>query len=373
MKIAFDAKRAFNNKSGLGNYSRSTIEILSRFYPENDYFLYTPSINQNIDFQTDKHVKIVQPTLFHHRKFKAFWRSVALTKQLQRDGVSLYHGLSHELPMGIQKSKIKSVVSMHDLIFVRYPELYKPIDRKLYHYKYKHSAQIADQIIAISEQTKNDLIEFFNIDKNKIEVVYQGCNPQYYRKASAETKKQVRDKHQLPAQFILSVGTIEERKNLLTLVKALHTGGIEMPLVVVGKSTPYAHLVRQYIARNGLEKQFIFLEYLEFHELAPLYQMADLFVYPSVFEGFGIPILEALNSETPVISSTGSCFRETGGEAALYVNPHSPEALSDAIKRVLSNASLQRKMIAEGLKHAQLFREEKIAKNLMQAYKQALK
>ena len=132
MRIAFDAKRAFNNTSGLGNYSRYTISSLCKSYPEHSYHLYTPSINKGVDFQSPHNTELSLPENFFAKQFTSYWRSVGLKKRLKRDKIDLYHGLSNELPLGISKSGIKSVVTIHDLIFMRLPELYKSFDRKVY-------------------------------------------------------------------------------------------------------------------------------------------------------------------------------------------------------------------------------------------------
>ena len=370
MKIGFDAKRAFFNRSGLGNYSRNVIQLLSRHYPQNDYFLYTPTKKGAISFipieQDNIHISTPKRTL--DKLFKSYWRSFRLTGQLEDDKIELYHGLSNELPKNIHKTKIKSIVTIHDLIFIRYPHLYKPIDRQIYYKKFKYSCQIADRVIAISEQTKADLVNFFKIDEDKIDVVYPGCHPIYYNEVSESVKKQIKEKYNLPSQYILYVGTIEERKRLLNIIKALKGIKIDIPLVAVGKPTQYLTKVKKYISENQLEDRIYFYHNILLEDLRVIYQLSEVFVYPSVFEGFGIPILEALNSKTPVITTKGGCFSEAGGKSSIYIDTANIDELQDAIKNVLSNSLLRKKMLADGYEYAQNFREEKIAENLMDVY-----
>jgi glycosyltransferase involved in cell wall biosynthesis len=199
-------------------------------------------------------------------------------------------------------------------------------------------------------------------------VIYQGCSPLYYEKASEEKKNAIRAKYSLPRNYMLYVGTIEERKNLLQLVKAKHDCNIELPLVAVGRPTPYYEKVSAYIAENNV-KEIYFLQGLDQIELPAIYQMAELFVYPSSFEGFGIPILEALNSGTPVITGRGGCLHETGGPDSLYVNPLEPKEIAESIMKILSNKELTNKMIAAGYEHALLFREERTAGEMMKLYR----
>ncbi|MFP4526633.1 MAG: glycosyltransferase family 4 protein [Bacteroidales bacterium] len=368
MNIGFDAKRAFFNKSGLGNYSRSILQLLSNYYPENNYFLYTPKAPTHADFINNSNLHVKTPRKRIHRVLNAYWRSYKLPGEFKYDGIDLFHGLSNELPVDISKSSVKSIVTIHDLIFMRYPSLYNRIDKWIYEKKFKTSSRKADTVIAVSKQTKEDLVHFFNIDEKKIEVVYQGCDSIFYESKPEEEKEHIRQKHGLPKTFLLYVGTIEERKNALSIVKALHKGGIDIPLVIIGKSTPYKKTIQQYIAENKVKNAIQFYSEIPFEELPAIYQLAKAFVYPSVFEGFGIPILEALNSQTPVITTRGGCFHETGGSHSLYVDPLNTEEIADAIRSVLYNEDLRKRMIEKGYEHAMKFRDEYVAKSMIDVY-----
>ncbi|HAN76893.1 MAG TPA: glycosyl transferase family 1, partial [Bacteroidales bacterium] len=187
MKIAFDAKRAFLNGSGLGNYSRSTLDLLKKLQPEIEMVLCTPKANSKFSFEALKTSTTISPKSFIWKKFHAFWRSFRLKNALANSGVQIFHGLSAELPSGLQQKKIKTIVTVHDLIYVRFPQWYGFFDRHLYNLKYRKAAQTADLVIAISEQTKNDLVDFYKISPEKIRVVYQGCNPIFLQEISDET------------------------------------------------------------------------------------------------------------------------------------------------------------------------------------------
>jgi len=373
MKIAFDAKRAFYNNTGLGNYSRNTIRQLSTYYPQNEYLLYTPSTSKSIKFERALNTKIITPFSFTGKLFKSYWRSYLINSQINYEKPDIYHGLSNELPYGINGQKrTKAIVTIHDLIFKRFPTLYKAADRKIYDRKFKYAAEVADTVIAVSQQTANDLQEFYKINSEKIRVVYQGCNPVFYNMVDDKTKSEIKNKFNLPSEFILYIGTIEERKNLLRIVKAICDNNIKMSLVVIGRKTKYFEIVNEFILNNKLEKQIIFIENLLNTELPTFYQLAKAFVYPSIFEGFGIPILEALASGTPVITSEGSCFGEAAGSNSLFVNPNIVESIADGINKVLESKELRVNMIIEGRKHALKFTEDKVAKNLMKVYEQNL-
>ncbi len=372
MRIGFDAKRAFFNKSGLGSYSRNLIQGLAKKYPENEYVLYTPGTNPDLyePFQECFNIKV--PQRFYHRIFRSYWKSFFVSKQLPRDRIEIFHGLSHELPYNFPVKQVKSVVTIHDLIFLRLPHLYRTIDRTIYERKFRYSCHVSNRIIAVSQQTANDVVEFFKIEPGKIDVVYQGCNPMFNNEVSLIEKEILRMKYLLPKSFILYVGTIEERKNLLTLIKALHYGKIDMPLVVIGKNTPYLNKVIEFIERHSLIN-IIFCDIVQNQDLPGIYQLADLFVYPSIFEGFGIPILEALYSKVPVITSKGSSLAEAGGKYTLYVDPNNVEEMSAAIKKVLFDRELQERMKLEGYKHARGFDEDKVVANIMDVYLKVMK
>jgi glycosyltransferase involved in cell wall biosynthesis len=371
MRIGFDAKRAFYNKSGLGSYSRNLIQGLTDKYPENEYVLYTPGINYDLFEPAHQSIQVKGPQGIFHRMFRSYWRTFYLSKQLPLDKIQIFHGLSHELPYHFPTSQVKSIVTIHDLIFLRLPHMYRYVDRRIYERKFRYSCQVSDRIIAVSRQTADDIVEFFNIAPEKIDVVYQGCNAVFNAEVPLIEKEILRMKYLLPKSFILYVGTIEERKNLLTLIKALHYGKIDIPLVVIGKPTPYLNKIIEFIERHSLIN-IIFCDVVLNQDLPGIYQLADLFVYPSIFEGFGIPILEALYSKVPVITSRASSMTEVGGEYTVYVDPNNVEEMAAAIKKVLYDSDLQEKMIAEGFRHARNFDSDKVSANIMQVYNKVL-
>ncbi len=370
MRIGFDAKRAFYNSTGLGNYSRDSIRILSLLYPENYYFLYTPKAKENIQIsflKNKENILVRTPFSFVGNLFKKYWRSKNIIKDLVQDEIDIYHGLSQEIPLGIEKTNIKSVVTIHDLIFIRYPHLFSSIDRKIYHKKFQSACKRANKIIAISRQTKNDIIEFFGTDENKIEVVYQGCNNVFQSKISRKRIEEICKKYNLPEKFILNVGTIEERKNLLTILKSIK----ELPkqhLVVIGKGKEYKNKCLQYIREHNLQERVSFISAIELEEIAAIYQKSEIMIYPSFFEGFGIPILEALFSKTPVITSQGGCFSETGGDHSIYINPLSVSEITSAITKITTDTNLRNTMIEKGYNYAQNFTDKKVAENLQKVY-----
>ena len=375
MRIGFDGKRAVENKTGLGNYSRFIIDILSRLHKENQYTIYAPKPKENKPLDrilSRENIQIIYPASHFWKRLCSLWRIWGINKQIKEEQLSLFHGLSNELPLSIKKSKTRSIVTIHDLIFIRYPQFYKWIDRRIYIYKFKKACQNSDRIIAISEMTKRDIITFFGIDAHKIDVVYQSCHPIFKQPASSTQKKEIRQKYQLPDKYILNVGSIESRKNLLLVVKALHYIPEDISLVAIGKRTTYTNEVEEYINKHQLNHRVHILHNIPFQELPVFYQLAKLFVYPSFFEGFGIPIIEAIHSNIPVIAATGSCLEEAGGPDSIYISPNNEKELAININKILTSSHLVNKMTTKGKEYIKRFSDETIAQDIMQVYQKAL-
>ncbi len=378
MKIAFDAKRAAQNRTGLGNYSRFVLEGLSHFFAKNEYILYIPNRKKTKLLgllNRASNCRIEFPTGFFWKRVPSLWRVCGMTQPLRKDKPEIYHGLSNELPLKIQAIKgLKTIVTIHDLIFLRYPEFYPLIDRTIYHKKFLSACQRADSIIAVSECTKRDIMRFFGIPEKKIKVIYQGCDKSFRETASDRLKEETRRIYHLPDEYVLYVGSIESRKNLIRIVEALSKTKNQLPLVAVGKYTPYVDEVVQKADELGVSGRLILLHRVEFIHLPALYQMSSLFVYPSYFEGFGIPILEALCSKVPVIGATGSCLEEAGGPDSIYINPDDADELAFSMDRILNgDEALKRHMIEKGIQYAARFKPDILANELMTHYQSLLK
>lgn len=373
MKIGFDAKRLFNNRTGLGNYSRTLVHDLAVNFPNTHFSLYTPKIN--LPQETAWHQQQNNISVFKPVKKTPLWREFGLAKQLQQDKVAIYHGLSHELPWGIKKSGIKSVVTIHDLIFKIYPNTYHAFDRLIYDQKFRYACQNSDKIIAISHSTKQDIINFYHIPEEKIEVIYQACNPLYLSLQEEKAILQTKAKYNLPQNYLLYVGSVIERKGLMQIVKALSIlkKGTFPPLVIIGKQGKYALQVKQYIHNQQLENYIVWLSVENDHDLQAIYQGANIFIYPSIYEGFGIPIAEALLCKTPVITSNTSSLPEAAGSHSLCVDPQNHEELASAIQTILHDSTLQEQMKENGRVYAEnKFDSKKIAVQMMNCYQNLL-
>lgn len=366
MHIGFDAKRFFLNTTGLGNYSRDVVKDLSSAYPEDHYHLFTTEQKQNSRTKfayKQSNIEMHTPKGLIGKLAKSYWRSFLMENDLLKHKIDVYHGLSNEIPKRKEWDKLKYVVTIHDLIFLHYPNYYKPIDRRIYNKKFRYAANNSDIVVAISEQTKQDLAAFYYIKPEKIHVIYQSCHNVFKSIYPKEKVAAFKQKRHLPESYILYIGTIEERKNLEVIIKALPEVGL--PLVVLGKKTNYYQkTILPLIKDLGQSKKVIFLENLPLSSIPLLYQGATVFVYPSKHEGFGIPVLEALYSKIPVITSNSSSLKEVGRHS-LLIDPEDNDQLVHTINNKLSTYDIE-----TAYRYAQTFSSEQQAKQLHDIYRQ---
>lgn len=378
MDIAFDAKRAFHNTTGLGNYSRTLINSLAKFYPGNEYYLFNPKFGNKYQFNADNQHEILPEKPFH-KWFNSAWRSYFIKEDLKKNKIRLFHGLSHEIPMGLSATGIHSVVTIHDLIPERFPGQYNPLDSYLYNKKARYACKNADKVICVSSQTQADVINFYGIPESRTEVCYQSCDPAFSVQLDEQEKKRILEKYGLPKQFFLSVGSVIERKNLLNVCKAFSKlkNKTDIPLVVIGNGSRYLKKVKAFILQNNMMKRFIFLSGIPdtgtsgiFQDLPGIYQSAKALIYPSLFEGFGLPVLEAQCSGLPVVTSNISSMPEAGGDAALYVDPTSVNDIAEAMLRVTAEPELVTTLVEKGKMHALEFTNKRCAEKVMNIYRE---
>ena len=371
--LGFDAKRLFNNTTGLGNYSRTLLHNLSEYFPDEHYFLFSPKIKKHpltIPFSKDPAFSSVFP----NTRFKNYWRSYGMLKDLNQKEIELYHGLSHELPIGIEKTTIKTVVTIHDLVIKTWPKTFPWFDRKIYDRKFSSSCKRADQIIAISESTKKDIVNYYQVDPKGIKVIYQTCNESFKLVMSKTLINQVLERYQLPASYLLYVGSVTERKNLLGLLEAIRLvpKSLKIPLVVIGNGSTYLKKVQAFIAQHNMQQQVFFPKNISTEELSAIYQGAEIFCYPSFYEGFGIPIIEALFSKTAVLTSNISSLPEAAGPGAFYADPNQAESISEGIQKILSDSAYRQQLIEDGYAHAQKFNAADLTGQMMNVYRRLL-
>lgn len=364
MKIGFDAKRLFCNRTGLGNYSRTIVSNYADYCPEDELYLYSPkdkNLEDSIKFKTSNKFK----TVFNS---SLFWRSRRIIKDLKRDQIQIFHGLSNELPFGIHKSGIKSVVTIHDLIFKVYPKTYPLIDRIIYDLKVRYACKYSDTIIAISESTKQDIIKYYNINEDKINVIPQTTLPEYWENNDLNIQKSLKKEFNLNTDFFISVGTIEERKNLKSVLIAFSEVKSKIPLVIIGNGKSYKQEILQVIKDLNLSQWVYFIpRRISNLELKNIYSLAKFSIYLSIYEGFGLPVLESRLSGTPVITSNTSSLPEAAGSESKCISPTDKNTLIKTISEFISS-DLEKKSRQTKTSAQSLYNKNKLNQQLNSLY-----
>jgi glycosyltransferase involved in cell wall biosynthesis len=301
---------------------------------------------------------------------RIFWEQVIQPWAIRRAGVDLIHGMAL---VGPAASACPSLVTIHDLSFLFYPHN-SPASKRLYLRTFtKLSVQRARRVIAISENTKRDVVQQYGISPDKVDRIYYGLDPDF-RPLPGEQVAAFRDRQGLPKRFILFVGTLEPRKNVVRLIEAYaRLPGYSPPLLLVGGKGWLYNEIFARVEQLDLADRVRFVGYIPGEELPWWYNAADLFVYPSVYEGFGLPPLEAMACGTPVITSGVSSLPEVVGEAGLLVDPDDTQALTEAMERVLADTRQHELMRAAGLAQAQLFSWPEAARQTVDSYRHALR
>lgn len=319
VKVGFDAKRYYNNPTGLGNYARWIINGL-KARDELDVHLYHPAPvahKEGLDVHGPE--GLLKTVSFA-------WRSRYISKDLARHGIDVYHGMSNEIPFGIHRRNIRTLTTIHDLINLRFPEQYRPIDRTIYFRKLRYAQRFADMIVVPSEQTRSDLIHFFDTDPTRIRVI----------PLSIPTVPKVEtDAPERP--YILCVSSFQARKNLPNLVRAFEAAKLEdVDLVIAGREGDSLQELERITQHNDRIKLVVNPATDTIHHL---YHHSLFCVYPSMYEGFGIPILEAFAHGKTIATSNVSSMPEVGGTAAEYFDPNDVDSIKIAIVKLMDDMS----------------------------------
>jgi glycosyltransferase involved in cell wall biosynthesis len=375
--ITIDVSPAVHKRAGLGRYAGELVHALAPKMDEAGLALrlfYTEAQNAH-----PTGILAQLPASTTNLGYKP-WRLSALASQylrIPRDGVygdpTLVHATDNLLPY----VRAKTVFTLHDLIFEIFPEHHKVYNHLFLKLMMRRFLQAADQIICVSEHTKRDAERLYGIDPAKMTVIYEGADPKYRPATPADSAHhiQVRQKYELPEQYILHVGTIEPRKNLGRLLEAFGVLKKEFPalkVILVGKKGWLYEPFFEQLEASGLKDEVIFPGFVAEEDLPAFYQMATIFCFPSVYEGFGLPPLEALSSGCTVVCSNASSLPEVVGDAGLLVTPTDTPGITEALRRVLSDEDLCRDLRQRGPIQAQKFSWERAAEQTLALYKKVM-
>jgi GT2 family glycosyltransferase/glycosyltransferase involved in cell wall biosynthesis len=371
MHIAIDARRICDEHAGMGVYTYNLIKHLQKIDKKNIYtIILNPLKTKIVETSNGNFRKYVTPISIENHIVGDLWRNIYLPHQLHKDKVDVFHDPGYFLP--IINGGYKSVVTVHDLVVFSFPQT----NSKKYFWYMKQMTSIgaknADMIIADSYHTKEDLIKILNIPKEKIRVVYLATSKHLQPTKDPEKHEWIKKKYHINGKYILCVSTIEPRKNLPRLLSAYHQlrkeTKLEHKLVVCGTFGWLFGDIFTTIDRLNLRDDVIFTGYIDDEELPHLYSAAELFVFPSLYEGFGLPALEAMACGVPVITSNSSSLPEIVGDAGIMINPYKSEELSEAISKVLCDENLRKKMSEKSIIRANKFSWEQTALQTLEIY-----
>ncbi len=370
MRVGINASKFFEVNTGVGRYTSNLCKHILETDGKNDYYLYSPG-QMNITIKTDsKRIHFKKSGITRQNNtLRILWEQIGLPLYSMNDRLDLFHYTDHALSL-LQRTR-PVIITVHDIAYIKFPWLFNK-SRQIYkQYIIDRSIRKADVIIVPSYSTKKDIVQYFGISDGKIRVIYHGVENRFCPIRNVE---EYRLKNNLPLKMILNVGTLEPRKNVVTLIRAfkkLRERGLkDYNLVIAGEKGWLYKQIFKEIRSGGVEQSILVLGVVRDEDLPMLYNCAEIFVYPSLYEGFGFPPLEAMACGIPVITSNTSSLPEVVGDAGIMVNPTDVNSLCDSMFNLLHDRELWHHMSSKGLERAKSFSWAKAAREILEIYKE---
>jgi glycosyltransferase involved in cell wall biosynthesis len=371
MRIGFDLRPFLKEETGIGVYFKKLLFMLAKLDQSNEYFLFSSSMKDRFDprkipfFAKSKFLDLRFPVkAVNFLWFRLGWPNLDAFFRTRLD-------LTHSpTPLSLP-TKGKKIVTVHDLFFLDFPEMADKRAWRIDSRRIRKSLHRADGIIAVSHYTEQQLLERFGLDRGKIRIIHHGINLKEWETDERESLERIKKALALPSDFLLFVGAHEPRKNLPLLLKALrivHDRYQKIALVIVGRKGLDSENVQKDIRGLELDSWVKMVSYVDESELRHIYHLGSVFVFPSLSEGFGIPLLEAMACGLPIVTSRSSALPEIAQDAALYIDPHDPEDLATEIIHVLKDKTLKEKLVSAGKKRVRSFSWEKAATETLAFY-----
>lgn len=377
LKVGWNATLLGENPAGVGNYIERVMEELGKLSKEESFDL-VPFGTGKYDFSRiglRENARLFPEFLLKNKFIRILWEHTLLPSKILRADLDIFHSPAHVIPFFNGISGTKQVVTFHDLVFKTYPDSFKNSKGIYLNTVVPRTLSVADKIIAVSRSTKNDLIEEYGVEEERIAVIYNGVDDNYCVLDEAEDLEETKAEYELPDRFILYLGTLEPRKNLKRLIKAYSIirdkASIpdEVKLVLAGGKGWLYDDIFELVEKKGLEDQVIFPGYIAGEHLVELYNLAELFAYPSLYEGFGLPSLEAMACGTPVVTSNVSSLPEVVGDAAITIDPYDVDELAEQMANVVTSRDLSQNLIEKGKERVDKFSWRKTAEETLKVYK----
>ncbi|MBI5753955.1 glycosyltransferase family 4 protein [Candidatus Peregrinibacteria bacterium] len=362
MKIAIDIREAGGEKAGKGWYTFNIVQNLLRQDEKNEYILYARDGIPGFGNFKNARLRLFsgRGPLWHYQ----------VARDVKKENVDIFFAPSSYIIPSILPANIKIVLTVHDLVAFLYPNTHNKKATIIEKVLLRHALRRAAHVCAVSENTRNDILQRFHYDPKKIDVISCAAGEEF-QPIQPEKLKDFIMKTNLPENFFLAVGTLEPRKNYLNLIKAFKEISDRFPeyyLVIVGKNGWDYEEIHAAVKENYLNKKVHFLGYLSNKSLVNLYSLARALVFPSFYEGFGMPPLEAMQCGCPVIASHTSSLPEVAGDAALLVSPESHRQIAEAMLKIIKDPALAIHLHEKGLQQAKKFSWEKSAKKLLRIF-----
>jgi glycosyltransferase involved in cell wall biosynthesis len=369
VRIAIDARKL--RDYGIGTYVRNLLRHLARIDRTTEYVLLCRPVDVELGRELGENFRTVPERAGPY----TMREQLNVPLDLRREGIELFHAPHYVLPPLVP---CKAVVTIHDCIHLRFPQ-YLP-NRLAYAYARSSlwiATHRASRVLTVSETSKRDILRYFRVPESKIDVIYNAIDERFGETPADDEIQRVRERYQLNDPFVLYAGNIKPHKNLERLIEAFHTlrksSAFESTkLLIIGDEISKYATLRRAVHRYKLHKHVRFLGFVSDKTLACLYRLAGVFVFPSLYEGFGLPPLEAMASGTPVITSNVSSLPEVVGDAALLIDPYEPDAIADAMRRVLTEPALAAGLRERGLVRVRDFSWERSVRRVRQIYDEVL-
>lgn len=369
VRIGIDARKLHD--FGIGTYIRNLLKQLARLDGDTDFVLLCRPEDRASLSLLGENFRPVTETASNY----SVSEQVRVPLALRREGVSLFHAPHYVLPLLV---RCRSVVTIHDCIHLMFPQ-YLPNRAALAYARASIgiAAQRATRVMTVSESSKRDILRFVDAPPEKIDVIYNAYDDRFAVEPREEDVVRVRERFQLHDEFVLYAGNVKPHKNLERLIQAFHLvrqrGLDHLKLIVIGDEVSKYAALRRAVHRYQLHKYVRFLGYLPEETLAVMYRLAGVFVFPSLYEGFGLPPLEAMASGTPVVTSNVSSLPEVAGDAALLVDPYDPGSIADGIHTVLTDEAARRELRRKGIERARDFSWETSVRRIRNIYCEAVR